>query len=153
VRKRTIIVVISLISAFILMSGGYGYWQKPLIITGKIKVVEPPPPTVYADAPKINEILELKQPVLVDSEASNNLGENETEDMLPEEVIEAVDNPQVIDSAPIDQAADIEDKNSESIVNVVQEQDENEVVEGENTGEISMPTSEEVEDVKSNITE
>ena len=38
---RIIILIISLIATTILMSGGYGYWQKTLVIKGTITVLEP----------------------------------------------------------------------------------------------------------------
>lgn len=40
--KRVSIITISFISAFFLMSGGYGYWSKGLIIKGSIEVREVP---------------------------------------------------------------------------------------------------------------
>jgi hypothetical protein len=155
VRKRTIVIIISLISAFILMSGGYGSWQKPLFITGRIKVIEPPPPPVIEVVPINAEILEPNKPVTVDPEVMNKPGENETKELLPVEVIDAIDNPQDTDSVPINQLGNNEENNSENIVNTEQEQEQavSEAIDGENTQEIALPTLEAADEVNGNTTE
>jgi len=39
VRKKIVVILLSFVFAFIVMSGGYGFWQKKLIIEGVITVV------------------------------------------------------------------------------------------------------------------
>lgn len=41
-RKRISIVLISVLSAFLIMTSGYGLWQKELIIEGNIKIIPDP---------------------------------------------------------------------------------------------------------------
>jgi hypothetical protein len=161
VRKRAIVIIISFISAFVLMSGGYGYWQKPLIITGKIKVLEPPLPPISVVVPLNPVVLDPNQPVILTPEVPNN----------PEESVGAVPNEQSVegeenlndsvtvekepvieeetpsdsedtDSASIDQAINIQEENLESIVNLEQEQAVSEAAKGENTEAISIPKAE-----------
>lgn len=132
--RKTIIIIISLISAFVLMSGGYGSWQKPLIITGKIKVVEPPPPVIET-AP----ILDPNQSTIVEPEVISNPAEVETGTAT-----ESIDNPQDTDSVPVDQNANIEDESSDRV------NPEKVLTEGEET---SVPTPEVVGDVRGKIIE
>lgn len=148
-RKRTIVIIISLISAFILMSGGYGSWQKPLIITGKIKVIELPPPPIIEVVQINTDILDLNQPVTVGPEVPN----------IPEEIVGIVPNEQngvgtdssseskteEIEPASIDQDTKINEESSDSIVNQDQEQDVSEAAKGENTDEVSIPKAEPVQ--------
>ena len=114
-KKRTIVIIISFISAFILMSGGYGIWQKPLIIIGNIEVRElPPPPKVEKVlinteilgptqiAPVVPELLDPTQIVTVNPEIPNN----------PEQNVGIV----------LDDQNGVDEENSESIVNPENEQ-------------------------------
>ena len=142
-RKRTIVIIISFISAFILMSGGYGSWQKPLIITGKIKVIELPKPPISVVVPVNSEVLDSNQPVTVKPEIPNK----------PEESVGIVPNEQngvgiddlsereveKIEPTPKDQDIKIQEESPESIVNPDQEQAVSEAAKGENTEEISIP--------------
>ena len=41
-KKRIVIIVVSMMVAMVFMSGGYGYWQRQLTITGGIEVKEEP---------------------------------------------------------------------------------------------------------------
>lgn len=145
-RKRTIVIIISFISAFILMSGGYGFWQKPLIIKGKIKVIELPKPEISVGVSVNPVALDLDIPSIVEPEIPNN----------PEESVGIVPNEQngvgtdssseskteEIEPASIDQDTKIQVENSENIVNPDQEQAVSETAKGENTEEISMPKAE-----------
>jgi len=44
VKKLLLIILTSIIIGCVLMSGGYGLWEKKLTIRGSLKVVAPPPP-------------------------------------------------------------------------------------------------------------
>jgi len=102
VKKRTIVIIISFISAFVLMSGGYGLWRKPLIITGKIEVRRPPEPP----KPAIGEVVQLNSEIseqpetdAINSEAPNNL--------------ETLSNSEDTASAPIDKTASTQEEKKE----------------------------------------
>lgn len=155
-RKRTIVIIISLISAFVLMSGGYGFWQKPLIITGNIKVLEPPPPPIIEVVQMNTEILDSNQPVTVGLEVPNipeksvrivpvgqngvgavNSSDGKAEEVEPADVIETSSNPQGTDTTPIEQPINIQEENTDNTVN--QEQVQVETVIDINTEEISTP--------------
>lgn len=41
-RYKAIIIIISISAAFVFMTGGYGFWQKELVIKTHIDVVAPP---------------------------------------------------------------------------------------------------------------
>lgn len=124
--KRAIVIIISFISAFILMSGGYGIWQKPLIITGSIEIRELPPPPVMNVAPINPEILDKNEKIVVDTELPGNPEESigidpiergrvETDDSKSggneeigsKEVKEAIDNLKSTDYGLIEQPIDI----------------------------------------------
>lgn len=167
-RKRTIVIIISFISAFILMSGGYGFWQKPLIITGKIKVIELPKPAISAVAPVNTEMLDSKQSATVAPEIPNNPEENvgivpneqigveadssreiNTEEIEPTDVIEAADNVQSTGSAPVDQLIDDQETgNTDNTTNQEQEQDESKTVAEETTTLDSNSGIEEMNELK-----
>jgi hypothetical protein len=83
----------------------------------------------------------------------NKPGENETKELLPVEVIDAIDNPQDTDSVPINQLGNNGENNSENIVNTKQEQAVSEAIDGENTQEIALPTLEAADEVNGNTTE
>ncbi len=55
-----IVIIISLVSASMLMSGGYGLWRKPLMIIGNIEVREKPQPIVVV-APLIPVVSDPNQ--------------------------------------------------------------------------------------------
>ncbi len=42
-KAKIIIIIISISAALMFMSGGYGYWEKTLVIKASIEVVAPPP--------------------------------------------------------------------------------------------------------------
>ena len=41
-RKKLVVIISSLLCGFLVMSGGYGFWQKQLTITGRIEVRQEP---------------------------------------------------------------------------------------------------------------
>jgi hypothetical protein len=133
------------------MSGGYGSWQKPLIITGRIKVVEPPPPPEVEVLPINSEILDQDQPVTAIPEATNKPVDNEV--VVPIEVIEAIDNPQNTVSIPNNQLVEFEEENSGNITDQGQEQAVNEIIDDENTQEVTLLTLEAANEVNENTTE
>jgi len=48
VKKRLILILTSIMIGCALMSGGYGQWEKKLMIRGSLTVVAPPPPPTPA---------------------------------------------------------------------------------------------------------
>jgi hypothetical protein len=152
VRKRTII-ILSLISAFVLMSGGYGSWQKPLIITGKIKVVEPPPPPKVDVAPINIEKLDPNQSITVNPKGPNNSQESENEALESVEAIDTIDNPQDTVIMPVDQAANIEEENSGSVANTEHEPAGVDTIVSEDSGDISAYEPEVADEASENIIE
>ena len=52
-KKRTSVLILSLIVAFVFMSGGYSFWEKKLTIKGKIEVVEPESETEKPQEPSV----------------------------------------------------------------------------------------------------
>lgn len=85
-RKKTIIIGVSLIFAMFIMAGGYGYWSEILTIKGTIKV-EPSKEEVEAI---LNEI-QLKQQENEDFEEENE--DNIIEEPNGEDTGEAVVEP------------------------------------------------------------
>ncbi|MDF2804288.1 MAG: hypothetical protein K0S61_4193 [Anaerocolumna sp.] len=143
-RKRTVVIIVSFISAFILMSGGYGLWQKPLIIKGSIEIREVPPPPAINVAPLSSEIINPEQVLTINPQLppspTGNVGivanEDKIEEIKSTEVTKTIDDQQKSNSLPIDQTINSQEVGSiDGTVN--QEQVESEATTDENKEEIS----------------
>lgn len=72
--KKLLVLLISLFLSMIFISGGYGYWQKKIIIRGSINVVKPPMPpkpkikTEYKNDDKKEEKDKIEETVVEDSQ-------------------------------------------------------------------------------------
>ncbi len=78
-KKRIAIIIISFISAFVLISGGYSFWSKPLIVTGSIEIRELPLKADEKDKDKNKDAdkkTETKKLEAVESESQVNVDED-----------------------------------------------------------------------------
>ena len=167
-RKRTIIIIISFISAFILMSGGYGFWIKPLTIIGNIEVRKLDESTKIDLVPLNPEMLEQDQTDTVNPEASNN--PDKSISILPNnqngtradnfsgsetiEVTETLENQQDTGSRPIDHPINInETGDADNLVNPEQEQagSEENVSIPSNMVEADEPSGDQINEIDSKI--
>jgi len=115
-RKKTIIIGVSLIFAMFIMAGGYGYWSEILTIKGTIKV-EPSKEEVEAI---LNEI-QLKQ-----QEMEKSTEESETDE--PED-----NGTNEIEQTEEPEKEDFEEENEDNII---------EEPNGEDTGEAVVEPTE-----------
>jgi hypothetical protein len=134
------------------MSGGYGSWQKPLIITGKIKVVEPPTPEIGV-APINIEKLDPSKSITVNPGFARNPKESEIKALEPVDSIDTIDNPRDTVTMPVDQEANREEENSGSVANTEQETAEVGTIVSEDSGNISAHEPEVADEASENIIE
>lgn len=112
-RKRTIIIGLSLIFAMFIMTGGYGYWYKTLTITGTIDIR----PSQEEMEETLNKLMLIKQEMEGSIEESETEPTEEPEKGDTEEVKESEDNtiveePDMEDAIELDQ---LEDNVAESL--------------------------------------
>jgi len=110
VGRKTIVIIISLVSAFMLMSAGYGFWSKPLIITGEIKVIKRPQQAVGIVASLSPVVLDLNQVDIVNPDGTINPGstvnlDNTVNPEVPD-ILEGNTDVEPTDPAPVDQSAE-----------------------------------------------
>ena len=133
--RKTIVIIISLVSAFMLMSGGYGLWREPLIITGNIEVRERPQSVVVA--PLIPIVLDPNQAgivnpnITVNPEGSNGLEDStnmESTDPATIDNSEAVVDENVEEISPPSIGAEVEEQKEEETNGTENVQQENDVM-------------------------
>lgn len=130
--KKTTIVLISILSAFIIMSSGYGLWQEELIIEGNIKVI-PDPKVLEAMESELDELILQEELRLAEElKVAEEQELLEVQKLLEEQrqlelslnpvVVEEIAQP--IETSILDNAAEVEeeiDQPNETIIEEVQE--------------------------------
>jgi len=70
-RAKLIVIILSILMAGFLMSGGYGLWEKTLVIRGSLEIARPVPPK-QAKLSAAEEILNNEEPPAVLITGSND---------------------------------------------------------------------------------
>lgn len=100
-KIKVIIVMISLATATVFVSGGYGYWQKELTISGTITVVPKlEEPAVLVELNTLENIIELEDEIKPNdnaSEVNSNLADSQSDEPLPDAPDSTAMNPQELE--------------------------------------------------------
>jgi len=142
-KIKGIILLTSLVTALVLTSGGYGYWQKELTIEGDITVVKPDPiiivPLIGQPVPADTNVQPVDDTIGVDL----NSTENQTEERLSNAPANLETNVQ----AP-EQLGEQGDKTSDQVEPIEQVEQVEESEQSEQTTEEPAPSNDDNESSK-----
>ena len=85
-KVKLFVIIISLITASIFKSGGYGLWEKNLTIQGSIEVARPPELTRQFTEPALLPAISIEEPQAANISGSEGELDPEEEENTPDEL-------------------------------------------------------------------